>query len=114
MAFKMTGEVLKVSEIQSFANDFKKLDVIIRTEAKYPQDIKLEVLGARAVKASDEISIGDILQANFDVKGSEYNGKHYVSVTMFAWEILTEAKYVPNKAIDEVPSIDPNEDENPF
>jgi len=114
MAFKMNGEVISVGEIQTFTNDFKKRDVVLRTDGKYPQDIKLEILGSRALKSDGEFSVGDIVQVQFDIKGSEYNGKHYVSLNMFNWEVLTEAKYIPNLEADAVPTIDPNEDENPF
>lgn len=84
MEYKIQGQVKIIGEIQVFKNDFTKREIVITTDEKYQQDIKLEVVKDLCHKL-DEISVGEEVEVSFNIRGNEYNGKYYVSLQ--AWKI---------------------------
>jgi hypothetical protein len=83
--YTLTGVILKIDDPQTFPSGFTKREFVVETSAdKYPQQIKLEVTKERCASL-DQMEVGDPVQVEFDVRGNEYNGKHYVSLT--AWRV---------------------------
>jgi len=89
MSYELKGTIIKKGELLSFKNDFKKIEIVIETPGKYPQKIKLEALKDNAIKVDGQLNIGSTIELTFDIKGSEYNEKHYVNLVMYKWEDIT-------------------------
>jgi len=57
---------------------------VVRTAEKYPQEIKLEAVKDGCDKL-DSYSIGEMINVDFNIRGSEYNRKRHVSLV--AWKL---------------------------
>ena len=62
----------------------KREFVLTVADGKYPQDIQFE-LGKERCDIMDKFSPGDEVKVQFDIRGREYNGKHYVNLN--AWKV---------------------------
>lgn len=84
-SFEMEGKVKVISEAQTFASGFSKREFVVEVEdGKYPQMIKFEAIKEKANQL-DDLSVGDAVKVNFDIRGNEYNGRYYVNLN--AWKI---------------------------
>lgn len=91
MKYELTGRITAINETQTFASGFQKREFIVEeTEGKYPQTIKFETV-KEGCERLDAYIVGQTVNVCFNLRGSEYNGKHYVS--LLAWRI--EAKDAP-------------------
>jgi hypothetical protein len=85
MSYEITGIVHAIHETQKFASGFCKREFVVETsDEKYPQQIKLEVVKDKC-DLLDLYRDGDPITASFNLRGNEYNGKHYV--TLQAWKL---------------------------
>jgi hypothetical protein len=85
MKYELTGAVRLIHDTQTFASGFTKREFVVETEdGKYPQLIKLELV-KDSVKHLDGIKVNDVVNVSFNIRGSEYNGKHYVNLV--AWKL---------------------------
>lgn len=84
MSYEITGIVHAIHETQQFASGFQKREFVIETsEEKFPQQIKLEAV-KDACQRLDLYQEGDPITVSFNLRGNEYNGKHYVNLQ--AWK----------------------------
>lgn len=81
---EVKGKIKLIGEIQTFGSGFTKRELVITTEDKFPQDIKLEFVKDHCAKL-DSYEIGEEVTIAFNLRGSEYNDKYYVSLS--AWKI---------------------------
>lgn len=81
---EVKGKIKLIGELQSFDSGFTKRELVITTEDKFPQDIKLEFMKDNCAKL-DAYNVDDDVTVGFNLRGSEYNGKYYVSLS--AWKI---------------------------
>lgn len=85
MGYEMTGKLKIVGETQTFASGFSKREFVVVTEEdKYPQEIKFNALKEKG-DLLDEFKTGDVITVHFDIRGREYNGRHFVDLS--AWRI---------------------------
>jgi single-stranded DNA-binding protein len=80
---KMTlaGEVVRIDgPILVGAKGTQKTLVLVRTPGQYPQDIPVEFWGDRAESVARQIAPGDEVEIGIDLRGREWQGRHYVSV----------------------------------
>jgi len=84
--YEVKGAVKFVGEMETLgAKGFTKRELIVTTpDEKYPQDLKIEFVKDNCSKL-DSISVGDEVTVGVNLRGSEYNGKYYVSLT--GWKI---------------------------
>lgn len=83
--YETTGKIKVIFDTQSFASGFSKREFVVTTNHdKYPQDLKFEVVKDKCALI-DPLRPGQPVTVNFDVRGNEYNGKYYVSLS--AWKI---------------------------
>lgn len=83
--FEITGKIKVIEPTQNFPSGFAKREFVITTEHdKYPQDIKFEVVKDKCA-ILDSYQVGQPVTVNFDVRGNEFNGKHYVNLA--CWKI---------------------------
>ena len=83
-SYEVTGTLKLIGGIQTFPSGFTKREIIIETNDKYPQLIKLELL-----KDQTDLTNGmkpqDAVTASFSLRGNEFNGKHYTN--LIAWRL---------------------------
>lgn len=93
MSDNRRGEILSIHETETFNSGFKKRTFILKTDEKYPQELKFDVLKDDVDKL-DAFTVGQTVDVQFNIRGNEYNGKHFVDLT--AWSIKPAAEdYVP-------------------
>lgn len=68
---ELTGTVKKVGELQTFASDFKKVDLIISTEEQYPQPISIEFLQEKS-DLPQAYKEGDKVKVSINLRGREW------------------------------------------
>ncbi len=84
MSLQISGEIIAIADTQAFASGFRKREFVIRTAEKYPQEIKMEAFKDVCDKLGS-YSPGDMVNVDFNIRGSEYNGKRYAFLA--AWKI---------------------------
>jgi len=83
--FETAGNIKVINDTQSFPSGFTKREfVVTTTKDKYPQDLKFEVVKDKC-SLLDNFETGQEVQVTFDIRGNEYNGKYYVSLS--CWKI---------------------------
>ena len=91
LTFEMTGKVKQVGEIQTFQSGFEKRElVVIDDDPRFPQDIAFNFVRDRT-HILDSIAVGDFVKVTFDIRGREYNGRHYTDLTGWRVEKVQEA-----------------------
>lgn len=94
MSYELSGTVKKVFELQTFPSGFSKRELVVTTDERYPQDIKIDFLKEKA-EMLDELSDGDPVTVHFDIRGREYNGRFFTDLS--GWRIDKGAAGAPGK-----------------
>jgi hypothetical protein len=86
MTYELEGTIKIIGDTATFGTKgFTKRDLIVTTTGeRFPQDIKVEFVKEKT-EVLDKYQVGQQVRVAFDIRGSEYNGKHYVSLT--GWKI---------------------------
>ncbi len=83
--YEAIGKIKLISAVQSFTRGFTKREFVVTTaNDKYPQDLKFEIVKDKC-SLLDSYKEGQEVQVTFDIRGNEYNGKYYVSLS--CWKI---------------------------
>ena len=80
----VTGQVIKITDLETFDSGSSKRCFVVETVGRYPQPIMLECWKDRATLL-DKVRVGDTVTAAYNLNGREYNGRYYVSLT--CWKI---------------------------
>lgn len=100
------GTVKVVFDTQEFSSGFQKREFVVTTDdPKYPQDIKLEVVKEKCAEL-DNVREGQEIVVHYNLRGNEYNGKYYVNLLAWKWE-LAQAVLPPT-------SVESDDDSIPF
>lgn len=106
--YEISGKLKVIEDIQTFSSGFTKREFVVTTnDAKYPQDIKFEIVKDKC-SLLDNYSLGQDVSVNFDIRGNEYNGRYYVNLN--CWKIQKAGAQSSQQA---APQNEPNFD-NPF
>lgn len=89
----LQGTIKIIGETQSFPSGFTKRELVIIEGEKYPQNLKLEFI-KEGCASLDSYKIGDEVTVDFNIRGTEYNSRYYITLT--AWRI---AKVQPQDAM---------------
>ena len=83
---KIKGKLKLIGDTQEIGSKgFIKRETVLTTDdAKFPQDLKIEFLKDNCSKL-DAFSLGEEVTVSVNLKGSEWNGKYFVSLT--GWKI---------------------------
>lgn len=103
---ELQGKV-KLIERRTTRNGKEIADIIISTTGKYPQDI---ILGVMDVAKVAGLEPGDEVKVQFDIRGREYQGRHYVNLV--AWKIERAGTLPPAQSTGNI-TVEP-EDDLPF
>lgn len=81
---QIKGLVKEVSKVININDSFKKRELVIETQEKYPQKIKFDFLN-KSIDLLSVLSTDDEVDVHFNIRGTQYNGKYYVNLT--GWKI---------------------------
>lgn len=73
------GDTYEVGE-----NNFKKRDLVVETDEKYPQKIKVEFTQEKT-ELLDKFQLGNVVEVGINLRGNEWKGKYYVNIN--GWKI---------------------------
>jgi len=118
-AYELTGTVKVVLDPMKFDSGFTKREFVVTTDDdRYPQHVKFECVKDRCALL-DGVEPGQRVTVTFDVRGNEYKGRYFVSLS--AWKVEAEkAPAEPDASeggtpLDQrTPPADENAEEMPF
>ncbi|MBG7631335.1 MAG: DUF3127 domain-containing protein [Bacteroidetes bacterium] len=113
---KIIGTIKKIGEVKTFDSGFVKREFILTTEEQYPQEVKFEAIKEKATDFEKYRKVGDRVGVKFNVRGNEYEGKHFVNLQMWYVESLDITEGNPNQ---EMPTqgaklVEEGQDDLPF
>ena len=89
MNYTIKGTLEAIFEVQIFQSGFQKREFLVKTDETYPQIIKLELTKDKC-SILDAFKQGQQVSVDFNLRGSEYGGKHYVNLT--AWRVSANSE----------------------
>jgi hypothetical protein len=120
---ELKGTVIVIGNTEEFgAKGFKKRQIVIKTDAQYPQTIPVDFTQDKC-RILDNYNIGDIVDISINIQGSEWQGKYYANIQ--GWKInkgeaeLNSNKFMPdrqsvNAMMENAEAIAEEEDDLPF
>ncbi len=110
----LTGFIYKILPEQKISDTFTKRELIIETEEKYPQKVKIEFINSGINNLMDKKE-GQQVKVCFNVRGREWNEKYFVSLNGWRIELLADTSTEPEpEEIMSNPETGPYSDELPF
>ncbi len=111
---QITGAIRKIFETQTFPSGFVKREIVITTKEQFPQELKVEWL-KDSVSKIDGLNVGDEVEADVNLRGSEYQGKYFVQLV--GWKISVVGKstipeYIPAQADRPTPPTQAESDDS--
>jgi hypothetical protein len=89
------AKIIKIGELQTFANDFTKVDFVVETQEQYPQKIQLEAIKDKADNLIQYNKVGDIVDIAFNIRGREWvnpQGETKYFNSLQAWKVFKAEK----------------------
>ena len=107
----ITGKIKVIGETQIVGNNFKKRDLVLVTNEKYPQSVLVEMIQANC-DALDRFKQGDEVKVLINIKGREWTSpqgetKYFTSIQ--GWKIdsnvaeVTTADHSPDREDSDLP-----------
>lgn len=84
MSIVIKGVIKLIKETETFDSGFYKRQIVVTEEGQYPNDIPIDFLKDKS-DVLDNFGIGQEVNVSVNIRGSEYNGKNYVSLN--GWKI---------------------------
>jgi len=96
--FTIKGRVTVIKDEQTFGSGFNKREFVISDEAeKYPQEIQFEALKDKTELVAS-LNVGDLVEIGFNIRGREWNEKHFVNLEAWKISVLESANPSPRTA----------------
>jgi single-strand DNA-binding protein len=86
MSLELTGTLVKFYETKSFPSGFSIQEFVVRTDERYPQEILVQAAKEK-IDVLKNFKENDVVKVKFNLRGREYNGRHFVSLDMWAMDI---------------------------
>ena len=86
MSLELTGTLVKFYETKSFTSGFSIQEFVVRTDERYPQEILVQAAKEK-IDVLKNFKENDVVKVKFNLRGREYNGRHFVSLDMWTMEI---------------------------
>lgn len=110
----ITGFIIKILPEQKISDSFTKRELIIETEEKYPQKVKIEFVNSGINSLMDKKE-GQEVKVSFNIRGREWNDKYFVSLNGWKIELLADTNTEPEpEEIMSQPETGAYSDELPF
>lgn len=89
---KFKGRVVSIGKVQTGTSkagkDWKKQDVVLEEEGtQYPDSLSVTFFNKEI-----NFSVGDLVDIDFNIKATEYNGRHYNNLSTFNWEVINSSQ----------------------
>jgi hypothetical protein len=98
---ELKGTIIVIGNTEEFgAKGFKKRQIVIKTDAQYPQTIPVDFTQDKC-KIVDFYKVGDFVDIGINIQGSEWKGKYYANIQ--GWKIskgeaeLNSNKFMPDR-----------------
>tara|TARA_R100001244_G_scaffold11860_1_gene14009 strand:+ start:2144 stop:2470 length:327 start_codon:yes stop_codon:yes gene_type:complete len=92
---EVKGKVVKIMDVETFSEKFKKQVVIIeQTDAMYDREIPVEFTNKGIDEISSKLKVDQQVNIGINLAGREWEGRYFVNIR--AWRLLE------NDAIDDV------------
>ena len=111
------AKIIKIGELQTFANDFTKVDFVVETQEQYPQKIQLEAIKDKADNLIQYNKVGDIVDVAFNIRGREWvnpQGETKYFNSLQAWKVFKADKSNESTSQDQQVVTESQEDDLPF
>jgi single-strand DNA-binding protein len=113
MSYELTGTITHIFDAMEFESGFKKREFVVKTDDKYPQDVKFEMVKNKNAEKDmtnvlDKYAVGQKVNVSFDIRGNAYNDRFYVN--LLCWKINAEESQESKPA----PKSDEPEGDTPF
>lgn len=82
----LNAQVINIYPLESGVSgggkDWSRQAFVVRTDAEYPKEIKVDVFSEKAIAAFDkaDLSIGSFVDLGVNIESKEWNGKWYTSI----------------------------------
>jgi len=86
MSLELTGTIVKFYETKTFPSGFSIQEFVVRTDERYPQEILVQAAKEK-IDTLKNFKENDVVKVKFNLRGREYNGRHFVSLDMWAMDI---------------------------
>ena len=94
MSLQLKGTIKVIGEKQTFDSGFQKVEFVLTTnDEKYPQDVKFDIVQDKVDDFLKYNKVGSVVDVDFNVRGNEYQGKYYVSLS--AWKVFKSQATAP-------------------
>ena len=96
---KVTGLVEKIGDVMEVNDSFKKRQLVIVTEDRYPQYLNTQLIQDK-VELADKLKVGDKVELNINLRGREWTDpktgevKYFNTLDVWTLVVLEEAKEV--------------------
>jgi hypothetical protein len=85
---EIQGSIKLIQETESGTSksgkEWAKRTIVVTTNDKYPQDLPIDFMGDK-ISQIDNFQVGNPVNVSVNIRGSEYNGKYYTSIS--GWKI---------------------------
>ena len=71
---EVNGVIKSIGDVQQITEKFKKIEIVIKTNEDYPQDLLFELTQANC-ELLDNLVVGQTVNAAFNLRGKEYQKK---------------------------------------
>jgi hypothetical protein len=88
MSLELTGTLVKFYETKSFPSGFSIQEFVVRTDERYPQEILVQAAKEK-IDVLKNFKENDVVKVKFNLRGREYNGRHFVSLDMWAIDVAS-------------------------
>lgn len=86
MSLELTGTLVKFYETKTFPSGFSIQEFVVRTDERYPQEILIQAAKEK-IDTLKNFKENDVVKVKFNLRGREYNGRHFVSLDMWAMDM---------------------------
>jgi single-strand DNA-binding protein len=95
---KLTGRLIEIRPTVTFESGFMKREVLLRTDGEYSEELMIEFWKDKCAVLGNYLP-GEAVEVSVNIRGNEYNGKHYVKLQ--GWMIHHD-KSAAGEALPEV------------
>ena len=117
MAYELEGTLKEIFAARTFGKGFTKREFVVTTskgpDDRYPQQIKLSFVKDRC-SLLDRFKPGQRVKVNFEVRGSEYNGKYFTELQAWKIESVGGGDGTPGRGSPSEPAHEEEDENMPF
>lgn len=85
---EITGVIKIIKATEEVSSTFSKKQIVVTDEGQYPQDLPIDFVQSNISKL-DSFTEGQKVKVSINLRGSEYQGKHYLSAQGWKIEVVS-------------------------